>query len=141
MRLNPKYENRIKVRMEMSRDSNREWNLSIHDDASSMCILRIKLDHEQFSNLLSTMTTDACGADYFKDPNIGKKLEAKTVTIDLRKLPGVLESYDEKKKARDLKQIYDLAEEENPGWTADRDKYNHYKLGSNTYGVTLRRYT
>lgn len=136
-------EKKIKVRMQMGRDNNRQWRLSIEDQASGLIIVNVSFDHEQLSNLLSTMTTEPCDADYYGDKNIGKRHENKTVQVNLKRLPGVFESYDEKTRTRDLRQVYDLAEEDNPGWEADRDeKFNNYRMdrANNTYSVIIRRY-
>lgn len=82
MRIVPSTKRNLNVSIQMSRDSNREWNLRIEDEASSLLILEIKMDHEEFSDLLSTVNTTG-KAKYYANTDIGKELSVKNVTIDL----------------------------------------------------------
>lgn len=142
MRIKSK-EKKIKVRLQLGRDNNRKWHLRIEDEASGLRILEVNFDHEQLSNLISTMETEPCDAEYFGEKEIGKKLEVKTVLVEVQPILKIFESYNETQRTSDLQYLYNLAEERNPGWKADRDKnysYNKHDMQNATYTITLRRY-
>ena len=143
MRIDTKLEKKIKTRLQMSRCSgDRDYfRLTIEDEASSCVILEIELDALSIADLLSTRTTNAQTSRYFANPNIGKTHECIRYSVDLSFLSPILEHpYNEKEIKRDMKHIYALAEDRNPGWTADKDSYNSKMNRGGTYEVILRRY-
>ena len=142
MKIAPSTKRNLKVTLQMSRDSNREWNLHIEDRASGLRIVDVLMSHEEFSNLMST--AHAAGkAEYYANPNIGKKMYVMDYDVNLRALNlHEKDSYEEKDRKLFLKSVYDYAEEKNPGWTADRDEYNHRRrsFSDYTYEVIMRKY-
>lgn len=139
--IDPKTRKDISVRIQMSRCSDDTFNLRIEDNASSFLILEIKLDANNIADMMSNRTSGVAPAEYYPNDKIGKTLLVKDLFIDL----GVFDkelfaSYDGKKRTRDLKQVYDLAEELNPGWAADRQEYRFKCHVKNTYLVIMRRY-
>lgn len=141
MRYNPELKKNIKVRLQMSRSNNDKFYLTIEDEASGAVITQIALDAQAVADLISSRYTEPVKAEYYPNPNVGKQMEVKTFQVDISVFtPPLFESYDDSAIVRDLKHVYDLAEELNKGWTADRDKYNNKRKNDNNYSVTLRRY-
>jgi hypothetical protein len=139
--IDPKIKQELKVNIRMGRDSGGRWNLTIEDDASSSHIIEVHMNDKQFANLMANCGAN-CSAEYWANPNIGKELIAITFGVPLKPLGKIFQSFgDSKKMERDMKHVYDYAEELNPGFKADRfDKYNGHRKIGDFYNVTLRRY-
>jgi hypothetical protein len=133
MRIKPETRRDIKVSMQMSRSSDGNFYLRIVDKASGLMVAEVRMNEVDFSDLMSTRTTPPLECEYYANPNVGKKLEVKRVEVHVENR-DLLE--------KNLKLVYNIAEEDNPGFTADRDDYsfNRYQSSEQTYPVTLRRY-
>lgn len=131
----------IKVRLQMSRSSNDKWYLYVEDNSSGVRVLEIHMNNDDLAALLSTRHTDPCVASYYPNEAIGLTHRCKTVPVKYSDLGGKFFSdYDAQEK--DLKQLYDYAEQLNPGWEADRSEYNSRlnDRDKKTYEVILRKY-
>lgn len=137
-----KVDSKIKTKLSMSRCSGHSdhFRLTIEDAASSTIILEIEIDPMAMADLISARVTKAVPAEYHHDDNIGKQLECFMFPVPLEKLAPIFQSHDCESKERDLKHVYDLAEEMNPGFKADREKYNGRNKIGDTYQVMLGRY-
>lgn len=135
----------LQVRVELSRRSGGDdlFSLRITDAASGLLIVEANLDNDTFADLMSNRgTINTSKAEYYPSPNIGKRHEHQSFQVPLGELPGVFTKYED--YDRDMMFLRSYAEEKNPGWAADREKYNSYKRShkkdGDTYSVILRRY-
>lgn len=130
----PKLRKDLKVNLQMSRNSNRQWGLRVIDNTSGLLICDIEIDHEQFSDLLSGTHTDG-KAEYYGSPNIGKKAEHMSITLKFKKNPGYGAGEFEKEIDRAAKEY----EKKHPGWKVDRYKNSRHfdstKLEYTTHAV------
>ena len=104
------------------------WRLEVSDDASRVSIVDVEITDEQLGKLLghyddgSTYPAKLYGAE-----RVGMKHENRTVAVPCSR--------------DDFGDIFDAAERENPGWTADRDeRWNSHRYDGTAYRVTLRRW-
>lgn len=139
MRSSKNIRKELKVSIILSRDSGKTWNLTISDELSGLVIGEVHIDSENFSDFMSHTYTKGT-MEYYANPNIGKKMEVKTVTVSLALLAPIFEGYDDRDS--DMGRIFHMAEEMNPGYVADKESFNGYRLNhlDKTYKVTLRRY-
>jgi hypothetical protein len=123
----------LKVEVQMSRSSNDLFYMRIMDEASDFMIVEVQLNETQFANLMSTRMAEDCKAEYYANPEIGLTQECKSVDV-------TCENRDLAQSGTEM--LYDLAEEDYPGWKADREKYSfrRYDDKNQTYAVFLRRY-
>lgn len=131
----------LRTHVEFSRSSNGEWKMSIEDIDSGLMIAETVMDDENFSKLMSNRTAYG-NMTHYDNPNIGKILETVQYAVPLDVLEGIFESYNKNQIERDMKSIFDYAEEKNPGFIAGRSSHNdhNYNRKKNTYSVLLRRW-
>ena len=103
------------------------FRIEIDDEDACLRVIEIKFPMESAGMFISNMEIE-CDVSLYENINIGMRQETKTARVE-----GVNSSSDMEKAA--LK-----AEEENPGWTADRERYNGHKAGGEGYSFTMRRW-
>jgi len=130
---------KLKLNIIMSRDSSGMWSMTIEDSVAGLIIVSAKMNDEQFSDFMSHRYAKIDG-EHYANPNIGKKMVTKWYDVNLEKLKPIFENYDDASRARDMKHIFDLAEQENPGFKADRESYNSHRNNRGYYQVTLRKW-
>lgn len=144
-RIDYRIKRNIKVRVQLCRSSGGthegSFRLSIEDETSGLLILEATMNSDAIADMISSRISGIVSAEYYHNDRIGKRMVNKDTIVDLNLIePFPFESYDEKEKERDLKKVYAFAEKLNPGWEADRDKFNSKKYVKNAYRVTLRKY-
>lgn len=143
MRIKPELRRNIKTIVQMSRCNGDKdyFRLTVEDASSGLTILEIQLTPESIADLVSSRITGDMATEYYHNDDIGKTHECKTVAVEYQEL-GLkdLDGYDDKKRNKDLKLIRNIAEERNPGWTADREEYRSKQKEGGSYKVLLRRY-
>lgn len=110
--------------------------LRIEDEASGLYVMEIEIDFEGFADLHSSTSAKASGT-LFTDDRIGKKHENISVYLEVKQ---TISSPADMKK---INEAADAWEEENPGWTIDRDRHwNRYRWDhkTGTYRVIARRW-
>ena len=125
----------LNVQILMSRPSsndmnvNEYFNIIITDGASRNRFISINIPIDQLANFFSTRITYAT-AKVTISSILGLYHENKTICV---KMPG-------KQLPKEMSKIFEKAEKDNPGWTADREEYNHHHYTESGYNVILRRW-
>lgn len=144
MRYTDKAPRRTQVSMFLGRASGgseeRSWRLTIEDRPSGCVILEVEFDNETFADLMSHTHSGRVGeAKVYSGDYVGLTHEHKVVTVPVSPTRG----YSREEGAAALAAMAKVAEDQNPGWVADKETtWNHHRVsdGGKLYSITLRRW-
>lgn len=122
------------------RGNESEWRLTIEDVPSGIQVAELHISDAAFCDLMSSSNTrdGVVRASLNFSDLVGKQQECKRVHVPVP--AGRARSAADTRLT--LGAIFDGAEADNPGWTADRDReWNMHRTASGQgYEVTLRRW-